>query len=104
MHDHQPSEEGRLAAGVALGAALFAARLARRPAGGMWTFGLARAGILSAAANGATRVVLAVGVIIIATGWVRADAVASLVLVAVLVVTGTKLLHAFGRILLGAHA
>ncbi|MDQ2726295.1 MAG: cation diffusion facilitator family transporter [Actinomycetota bacterium] len=38
----------------ALGASLWAARLALRPAAGAWTFGLKRAEILSAAANGIT--------------------------------------------------
>ncbi|MDA8297821.1 MAG: cation diffusion facilitator family transporter [Actinomycetota bacterium] len=46
----------------ALGASIWAARLAARPAGGVWTFGLKRAEILSAAGNGATLV--AVGVVI----------------------------------------
>lgn len=44
----------------ALGASIWAARLATRPAGGVWTFGLKRAEILSAAANGATLVAVAV--------------------------------------------
>ena len=44
----------------AIGLALFAARLARRPASGGFTFGLRRAEILSAQVNGATLVVLAV--------------------------------------------
>lgn len=43
----------------AIAAAIAAARLARRPARGAWTFGLKRAEILSAAANGVTLLVLA---------------------------------------------
>ncbi len=43
---------------AALGASVWAARLATRPAGGVWTFGLKRAEILSAAGNGATLVVV----------------------------------------------
>jgi cobalt-zinc-cadmium efflux system protein len=44
---------------AAIAAALVAARLAARPAGGRFTFGLGRAEILSAQANGATLLVLA---------------------------------------------
>lgn len=44
---------------AALAMALFAARLAARPAGGAMTFGLGRAEILSANANGMTLLVLA---------------------------------------------
>jgi cobalt-zinc-cadmium efflux system protein len=47
----------------ALGASVWAARLARRPAGGVWTYGLKRAEILSAAVNGVTLV--AVGLVIV---------------------------------------
>ncbi|HEY1274909.1 MAG TPA: cation diffusion facilitator family transporter [Thermoleophilaceae bacterium] len=47
----------------AIGLALLAARLARRPAGGGFTFGLRRAEILSAQVNGATLVALAALVI-----------------------------------------
>jgi cobalt-zinc-cadmium efflux system protein len=43
----------------AVAIALYAARLAARPAGGRFTFGLGRAEILSAQANGATLLVLA---------------------------------------------
>ena len=46
----------------AIGAALWAIRLAARPAAGRWTFGLKRAEILSAAGNGIT--LLVVGVLI----------------------------------------
>ena len=49
------------AAAIAL--ALFAARLARRPAGGGFTFGFRRAEILSAQLNGATLVALAVVIV-----------------------------------------
>jgi cobalt-zinc-cadmium efflux system protein len=44
--------------GLALGAAAWAARLAVRPATGRWTFGLARAEIVSAAVNGMTLLVV----------------------------------------------
>ena len=43
----------------ALTASLIALRLARRPAGGAWTFGLKRAEVLSAQANGITLLVVA---------------------------------------------
>ncbi len=43
----------------ALGASLWAARLAARPAVGAWTFGFKRAEILSAAGNGVTLLVVA---------------------------------------------
>lgn len=49
---------------VALAAAVVAARLARRPAVGHWTFGLARAEVLSAAFNGVTLVVVAIIVLV----------------------------------------
>ncbi len=42
----------------ALAASLLAFRLAKRPAGGMWTFGLRRAEVLSAQANGITLLVV----------------------------------------------
>jgi cobalt-zinc-cadmium efflux system protein len=42
----------------ALAASLLAFRLARRPAGGVWTFGLMRAEVLSAQANGITLLVV----------------------------------------------
>lgn len=42
----------------ALAASLFAVRLARRPASGVWTFGFRRAEILSAQANGITLLVV----------------------------------------------
>jgi cobalt-zinc-cadmium efflux system protein len=42
----------------ALGASLLAIRLARRPASGVWTFGLKRAEVLSAQANGITLLVI----------------------------------------------
>lgn len=155
----------------ALGASLWAARLAIRPAAGVWTYGLKRAEILSAAANGVTLlvvsalvavesirrllhpsnveggVVLAValvgvavniiaawvlakanrsslnvegsfqhiltdlyafiatviaGVLIIVTGFERADAIASLVVVALMLKAAWGLLKASGRVLLEA--
>jgi cobalt-zinc-cadmium efflux system protein len=48
----------------ALGAGVWAARLAARPAGGRWTYGLKRAEILSAAGNGVTLVVVAAVVVL----------------------------------------
>ncbi len=45
---------------ASLGLALFAMRLAARPASGPWTYGLRRAEILSAQANGITLLVLVV--------------------------------------------
>jgi cobalt-zinc-cadmium efflux system protein len=54
------ADAGHMATDVlALGAALLASRLARRPAVGHWTFGLARAEVLSALFNGATLFVVA---------------------------------------------
>src|SRR5437763_13445797 len=47
----------------ALALALVAARLAARPAGGAMTYGMGRAEILSAQANGAILLVLALGVV-----------------------------------------
>jgi cobalt-zinc-cadmium efflux system protein len=49
---------------VALAVALVAARLAARPAGGSMTYGLGRAEILSAQANGVTLLVLSVLIVI----------------------------------------
>lgn len=49
---------------VALGISLAAARLAARPAGGAMTYGLGRAEILSAQANGVTLVVLSVVIVV----------------------------------------
>jgi len=48
---------------AALGAALLAARIATRPARGVWTFGFGRAEILAAQANGVT--LLVVGLLIV---------------------------------------
>jgi cobalt-zinc-cadmium efflux system protein len=48
---------------LALLLAVVAARLARRPAGGVWTFGLGRAEVLSAAINGVT--LLVVGAVVL---------------------------------------
>jgi cobalt-zinc-cadmium efflux system protein len=153
----------------ALAASVWAARLAARPAGGIWTYGLKRAEILSAAGNGITLVAMgaviaveatrrlvsppgvegsvvlgvalagavvnmaatavlaranrsslnvrgvishivtdlyafagtaAAGVVIIATGWTRADAVASLVVAALMARAAWGLLGESGRILL----
>jgi cobalt-zinc-cadmium efflux system protein len=48
---------------AALGAALLASRLASRPARGPWTFGLGRAEILAAQANGITLLLVAVWIL-----------------------------------------
>jgi cobalt-zinc-cadmium efflux system protein len=156
---------------LAIGAAVIAARLARRPAVGHWTFGLARAEVLSAALNGVTLLVVAAivtvdaiirlihprpvgggtvivvgsiglvvnvicasllhrterqsiniagaiahivtdaygfvaavaaGVIIVTTGWQRADSVASLLVVVLLLRAARGMLAASGRVLLEA--
>lgn len=155
----------------ALGASLWAARLAARPAAGAWTFGWKRAEILSAAVNGITLLVVAAlvafesvhrliqppnveglfvvvvalvgvavnitaawtlakanrsslnvegsfqhiltdlygfiatviaGVVILLTGFVRADAIASLVVVGLMLKAAWGLLGASGRVLLEA--
>jgi cobalt-zinc-cadmium efflux system protein len=155
----------------ALAASLWAARLARRPAGGSMTFGFHRAEILSAAANGVTLAVVGAvllvtaverlshpvrvhglpltvvagvgvlvnlgatgvlaranrrrlniagafahlltdlwafagtfvaGIVIITTGFDRADSIASLVVVALMARAAWSLLRASGRILLEA--
>ena len=166
------SDAGHMLSDVgAIGAALWAIRLAARPAAGAWTFGWKRAEILSAAANGITLLVIAgivaaeaigrlihpspvdggpvvavaaagiavniaaawvlarasrsslnvqgafrhvltdlygfvgtvvAGIVILATGWTRADAVASLVVVALMLKAARELLTASGRILLEA--
>jgi cobalt-zinc-cadmium efflux system protein len=156
---------------LAIGVAIWAARLATRPAGGPWTFGFHRAEILSAAANGVTLLVvsslitvtairrlihpaavhgltvvvvaaigivinliaawelaranrstlnvegafqhvvtdlygfaatLIAGVIILATGFQRADPVASLVVIALMLRAAWRLLTASVRVLLEA--
>jgi cobalt-zinc-cadmium efflux system protein len=57
---------------AALGGALVASRLATRPARGIWTFGLGRAEILAAQANGLT--LLLVGIwIVYGAAWRLAD-------------------------------
>ncbi len=53
---------------AALGVALVAARMARRPAQGVMTYGLGRVEILSAQGNGATLLVLALVIIYVAIG------------------------------------
>lgn len=166
------SDAGHMLSDVgAIAAALWAMRLAARPARGVWTFGWKRAEILAAAGNGITLLVvggivgveairrlitpppvdggpvLAValvgvavniaaawllaranrsslnvegayqhiltdlyafigtviaGIIIIFTGWTRADAVASLVVVALMLYAAWGLLRDSGRVLLQA--
>jgi len=155
----------------AIAGAIWAIKLAARPAGGRWTFGFKRAEIISAALNGLTLVVVAVliaieavqrlvhpptvggtpllvvalvgvvvnvaatwvlaranrsslnvegafrhiltdlyafigtavaGVVILVSGWTRADAVASLVVVALMLHSAWGLLRASGRVLLEA--
>lgn len=49
---------------AALAASLWAAHLAARPAGGVWTYGLKRAEILAAAVNGVTLVALALVIVV----------------------------------------
>ncbi len=166
------SDAGHMLSDVgAIGAALWAIRLAARPATGAWTFGWKRAEILSAAGNGITLLVVAgvvtaeaisrlihpprvdglalvvvaavgvavniaaawvlarasrsslniqgafrhiltdlygfigtlvAGVIIIATGWTQADAIASLIVVGLMLKAAWDLLRDSGRILLEA--
>jgi cobalt-zinc-cadmium efflux system protein len=166
------SDAGHMLSDVgAIGGALWAIRLAGRPATGAWTFGWKRAEILSAAANGITLLVvsgivaveavtrlihpprvdggpvvavaavgiavniaaawvlaranrsslnvqcafrhvltdlygfigtLIAGVIILATGFTRADAIASLIIVALMLKASAELLRDSGRILLEA--
>jgi cobalt-zinc-cadmium efflux system protein len=156
---------------AALGASLWAARLAARPAAGVWTYGFKRAEILSAAGNGVTLLLVAAlvsfesvrrlvhppgvqglfvvivalvgvavnltaawvlakanrsslnvegsfrhiltdlygfvatviaGIVIVATGFARADAIASLVVVVLMVKAAYGLLKASGLVLLEA--
>lgn len=166
------ADAGHMATDVlALAAAVVAARLAGRPAAGHWTFGLARAEVLSAAFNGVTLVVvaaivtveairrlihpvkvggltlivvavvglavnlvvaavlaradrrsiniagvvahvltdayafaatIAAGVVVITTGWRRADPVASLLVVVLLLRAARGLISESGRVLLEA--
>ena len=166
------SDAGHMLSDVgAIGAALWAIRLAARPAAGAWTFGWKRAEILSAAGNGITLLVVSgivaveaigrlihpprveggpvvavaaagivvniaaawvlaranrsslnvqgafrhvltdlygfigtviAGLVIVATGWTRADAIASLVVVALMLKAAWELLRDSGRILLEA--
>jgi cobalt-zinc-cadmium efflux system protein len=166
------SDAGHMLSDVgAIGAALWAARLADRPAAGSWTFGWKRAEILSAAGNGITLLVVsgivtaeagtrlvhppavqggpvvavagagiavnlaasyllaqanraslniegafrhvltdlyafvataAAGAVIVATGYTRADAIASLVVVVLMAKTAWGLLRDSGRVLLEA--
>jgi len=109
----------------AIAVALYAAGLAARPAAGRFTFGLGRAEILSAQANGATLLVLAgviaveavrrlwtvpdlfaslaaatAGAVVLVTGFDRADAIASLLVAAVMLRSGWLLLRDAGRVLL----
>ena len=166
------SDAGHMLSDVgAIGGALWAIRLAARPAAGAWTFGWKRAEILSAAANGITLLVIAgivaaeaigrlihpprvdggpvvavaaagivvniaaawvlarasrsslnvqgafrhvltdlygfvgtavAGVIILVTGWTQADAIASLLVVALMLKAAWGLLRDSGRVLLEA--
>ena len=166
------SDAGHMLSDVgAIGGALWAISLAARPPSGKWTYGLKRAEILSAAANGITLLVVAgivtaeaisrlihppavdggpviavaiagiavnvaaswvlaranrsslnvqgafrhvltdlygfigtviAGIIIVTTGFTRADAIASLVVVALMVKAAWELLRDSGRVLLEA--
>jgi cobalt-zinc-cadmium efflux system protein len=166
------SDAGHMLSDVgAIGAALWAIALAARPPSGKWTFGLKRAEILSAAANGITLLVVSgiitveaigrlidppkveggpvivvavvgvvvnvaaswvlaranrsslnvegafrhvltdlygfigtviAGIIVVTTGFTRADAIASLVVVALMVKAAWELLRDSGRVLLEA--
>ncbi len=166
------SDAGHMLSDVgAIGAALWAIRLAARPAAGAWTFGWKRAEILSAAGNGITLLVVSgivtaeaisrlihppqvhgwpvvivaaagiavnitaawvlakanrtslnmqgafrhvltdlygfigtviAGLIIVAAGYTRADAIASLIVVALMLKASWELLRDSGRILLEA--
>lgn len=166
------SDAGHMLSDVgSIAAALWAARLADRPAAGAWTFGWKRAEILSAAGNGVTLLVVSgivtveavtrlirptgvegipvvataavgiavnivvawmlakgnrsslnvqgafrhvltdlygfigtviAGILILVAGWTRADAVASLVVVALMLKAAWELLRDSGRILLEA--
>jgi cobalt-zinc-cadmium efflux system protein len=166
------SDAGHMLSDVgAIGGALWAIRLAARPAAGSWTFGWKRAEILSAAGNGITLLVVSgivlveavsrlispprvdggpvvavasagiiinvaaawvlaranrsslnvegafrhvltdlygfigtviAGVVILVTGWTRADAIASLLVVALMLKASWGLLRDSGRVLLEA--
>lgn len=166
------SDAGHMLSDVgAIALALVAARLALRPATGIWTFGIQRAEILSAAVNGVTLLVvglvvaveavrrlldppdvagwpvvltavagclvnlavawllaradrrslnvegayqhvltdlygflgtLVAGLVVIATGWTRADPIASLLVVALMLYAAWRLLREAGRVLLEA--
>jgi cobalt-zinc-cadmium efflux system protein len=166
------SDAGHMLSDVgAIGGALWAIRLAARPAAGSWTFGWKRAEILSAAGNGITLLVVsgivtveavsrlvsppqvdggpvvavaaagivvniaaawvlaranrsslnvegafrhvltdvygfigtvAAGVVILTTGWTQADAIASLLVVALMLKAAWGLLRDSGRVLLEA--
>jgi len=157
---------------AAIGVAVIAARIARRPAQGAYTYGFARVDALSGQLNGMTLLLLATwfgvlgvrrlidpaesvhggvvgvvaivgiavnllatwfagranraslnvrgvlghlltdlwaflatfaaGIVIVVTGWVRADAVASLIVAALMTWTGWRLVRAAGRVLLEA--
>jgi cobalt-zinc-cadmium efflux system protein len=82
---------------LALAASLWAARLAARPAGGAWTFGLKRAEIFSAAGNGATLAVVAVVVAVAAVRRLVAPpgVEGSVVIVVALVGVGVNLAAAW---------
>src|SRR5206468_208783 len=85
---------------------LWVIRLVKRPSGGSLTFGFKRSEILSAQANGGTLLVLAgltafivtaiAGVLILATGWTRADGIAALVVAGVMLRSAWGLLRDSG--------
>ena len=114
---------------AALALALVAMRIARRPARGAMTYGFGRVEILSAQANGITLVLAGAnreslnvegsfrhivtdlyafvataiaGAIVLLTGFARADALASLIVAALMLIAGTRLVKASARIFLEA--
>src|SRR6478672_9181379 len=98
---------------AALAGALVASRLATRPARGPWTFGLGRAEILAAQANGITFLLVATdlaafagtavaGALVLATGWDRFDPIAGLLVAALMIRSSWTLLRESGRIFLEA--
>jgi cobalt-zinc-cadmium efflux system protein len=88
------------AAAIAL--SLVAARLARRPAGGAMTFGLGRAEILSAQANGITLLVLAVLIVWEAVQRLRSPPDVGAVAVLLVALAGVAVNLVAARVLAGA--
>ncbi len=84
---------------VALTMSLAAARLASRPAGGVMTYGLGRAEILSAQANGVTLLVLGVLIVIDALGRLVSPPTVSALPVLIVALVGIPVNLLAGRIL-----